>query len=375
MAAAAAAWELVPVAGGATLRITGDWRAAAGVPPGAALLAAIDAASPPAIGIDCSGLGAWDSVLVATLRAVRSHCLARGTAFDPLGAPESARRLLALADAVPPHVRPEPVRLPLRALLNPLVPLRALGHGLRDASRFTGEVVIALARLATGRAETRLADVLACVQQAGPRALGIVTLISVLVGMILAYLGSVQLQQLGAQVYVAHLVGLGMVREMGALMTGVIMAGRTGAAYAAELGTMQTRDEIDAIETLGIPPMEFLVLPRLLALVLVMPLLTLYSNVLGMAGGAVVALAMDVTSGQYIAGLQEALTVTHVLAGLAKSVVFGLLIAACGCRAGILCGRSSEAVGQATTSAVVHAIVWLVVADAAFNIVYQRLGI
>ena len=132
-------------------------------------------------------------------------------------------------------------------------------------------------------------------QQAGPAAIGIVTLISVLVGMILAYLGSVQLRQFGAQIYVADLVGIGMVREMAALMTGVIMAGRTGAAYAAQLGTMQTREEIDAIRTLGMSPIEFLVLPRLLALVLVMPLLTLYAGVLGMCGGALVAIGMDVS--------------------------------------------------------------------------------
>jgi phospholipid/cholesterol/gamma-HCH transport system permease protein len=158
-------------------------------------------------------------------------------------------------------------------------------------------------------------------------------------------------------------------------MTAVIMAGRTGAAYAAQLGTMQTREEIDAIETLGISPMEFLVLPRMLALVLVMPMLCVYSDVLGMLGGAPVAMAMDVTWGQYLAGAQEAVTLTHIATGVAKSIAFGVLIGAAGCRAGLLCGRSSEAVGQATTTAVVRAIVWLVVADAAFNIVYQRLGI
>jgi phospholipid/cholesterol/gamma-HCH transport system permease protein len=166
-----------------------------------------------------------------------------------------------------------------------------------------------------------------------------------------------------------------MVREMAPLMTAVIMAGRTGAAYAAQLGTMQTREEIDAIETLGISPMEFLVLPRMLALVLVMPMLCIYSDVLGMLGGAPVAMAMDVTWGQYLAGAQDAVTLTHIATGVAKSIAFGVLIGAAGCRAGLRCGRSSEAVGQATTTAVVRAIVWLVVADAAFNIVYQRLGI
>ena len=132
---------------------------------------------------------------------------------------------------------------------------------------------------------------------------------------------------------------------------------------------------IDAIRTLGMSPMEFLVLPRLLALVLVMPLLTLYSGVLGMCGGALVAIGMDVSWTQYVHETRLAVTLTHILTGVAKSVVFGLLIAIAGCRAGMQCGRSSEAVGKATTRAVVTAIVWLIVADAAFNIVYQRLGI
>jgi phospholipid/cholesterol/gamma-HCH transport system permease protein len=165
------------------------------------------------------------------------------------------------------------------------------------------------------------------------------------------------------------------VREMAALMTGVIMAGRTGAAYAAQLGTMQTREEIDAIRTLGMSPMEFLVLPRLLALVMIMPLLCLYSGVLGMCGGALVATGMDVSWTQYVNETRLSMNLTHIATGLAKSVAFGLLIALAGCRAGMQCGRSSEAVGKATTQAVVTAIVWLIVADAAFNIVYERLGI
>jgi phospholipid/cholesterol/gamma-HCH transport system permease protein len=309
------------------------------------------------------------------VRHCRRICAERGLSFDPQGLPEGVRRLLALADTVPPHRRPPPTGLNWFHRMVTFAHARELLAGLLEACAFAGEVLIALGRLCTGRARTRLVDVLWFVQQAGPRAIGIVTLISVLVGMILAYLGSVQLQQLGAQVYVAHLVGLGMVREMGALMTGVIMAGRTGAAYAAQLGTMQTREEIDAIETLGIPPIEFLVLPRMLALVLVMPLLCIYSDILGMLGGAVVALAMDVTWVQYQNGLREAVDLGHIATGVAKSVVFGALIAAAGCRAGIRCGRSSEAVGQATTTAVVKAIVYIVVADAAFNIIYQRLGI
>jgi phospholipid/cholesterol/gamma-HCH transport system permease protein len=375
VAPAAPGFELAQRGSGAVLVLRGDWLVAAPPPSLDAVLGAIRACAPQRLVLDCSALGQWDSVLLSTLRACRALCLETGVAFDTGNTPAPAQRLLALSDAVAPHRRPaEPRAAVLRRLLAG-EPLRRLFAEIVSACTFLGDLLIACARLCAGRARMRTVDLLWFVQQAGPQALGIVTLISVLVGMILAYLGSVQLQQLGAQVYVADLVALGMVREMAPLMTAVIMAGRTGAAYAAQLGTMQTREEIDAIETLGISPMEFLVLPRMLALVLVMPMLCIYSDVLGMLGGAPVAMAMDVTWGQYLAGAQEVVTITHIATGVAKSIAFAVLIGAAGCRAGLRCGRSSEAVGQATTTAVVRAIVWLVVADAAFNIVYQRLGI
>jgi phospholipid/cholesterol/gamma-HCH transport system permease protein len=193
--------------------------------------------------------------------------------------------------------------------------------------------------------------------------------------MILAYLGAVQLQQFGAEIYVADLVAIGMLREMGVLMTAVVMAGRTGAAYAAQLGTMQTNEEIDAIVTMGISPVEFLVMPRMLALVVVMPLLTIYADLLGMIGGGIVAGGMGITPLQYIQESQKAISLTHISVGLIKSVVFALLIAVAGCRSGINSGRSSAAVGQAATEAVVTAIVYLIIADAAINILFQQVGI
>jgi phospholipid/cholesterol/gamma-HCH transport system permease protein len=248
-------------------------------------------------------------------------------------------------------------------------------HSLRNTLIFVGDTSIALNQWLRGNAKTRRSDIAFFIVQAGPHALAIVTLIALLVGMILAYLGSVQLRQLGAQVYVADLVAIGMVREMGALMTAVIMAGRTGAAYAAQLGTMQVNEEIDALKTMGISSVEFLVLPRLIALVMVMPLLCIYANVVGMIGGAIVATSMDVNFIQYIIQSQGAVDWMDIFTGLIKSVFFGLLIAIAGCQAGLNCGRNSDAVGMAATNAVVRAIVYLVVADAAFNILYDKLGI
>jgi phospholipid/cholesterol/gamma-HCH transport system permease protein len=367
--------ELEARGGALTLVVAGDWVVARGAPRAADIAPRLRAQPASVLRFDCSALGQWDSLLVTALLGIDEECRRAGITVDTAGIPEGALRLMELARAVQPQRQAPPVAVPWWQRLLAGEPFAAAWQGLLETLAFVGELVMALARLAAGRANTRITDFLWFVQQAGPAAIGIVTLISVLVGMILAYLGSVQLRQIGAQVYVADLVGIGMVREMAPLMTAVIMAGRTGAAYAAQLGTMQTREEIDAIETLGIPPVEFLVLPRMIALVLVMPLLCFYSGVLGMCGGAMVAIGMDVSWNQYVHETRVAVTLTHIMTGLAKSVVFGLLIALAGCRAGMQCGRSSEAVGKATTQAVVVAIVWLVVADAAFNIVYQRLGI
>jgi phospholipid/cholesterol/gamma-HCH transport system permease protein len=246
---------------------------------------------------------------------------------------------------------------------------------LRESMAFTGEVTIALVRLASGKAYTRFTDFRNFCYQAGPEAFAIISLTSVLVGMILAYLGAVQLRQFGAEIFVANLVVIGTLREMGVLMTAVVMAGRTGAAYAAQLGTMQTNEEIDAITTMGISPVEFLVLPRMLALIIIMPLLTIYANLLGIVGGGIVAGGLGISPIQYFLQGQTALSFNHVAVGLIKAVVFATLIAIAGCRAGINSGRSSAAVGQAATNAVVTAIVYLIVADAAINILFQQLRI
>jgi phospholipid/cholesterol/gamma-HCH transport system permease protein len=203
-----------------------------------------------------------------------------------------------------------------------------------------------------------------------------VTLIAVLVGMILAFVGAVQLSRFGAQIYVADLVAIAMVREMGCIMTGIIMAGRTGSGFAAEIGTMRVTQEIDALETLGIPPMDFLVLPRVLALSLMMPLLTVYANVLGIAGGALVSVGMlDLSVVQYVTEANGAVTLSSYATGIGKSAVFGVLVALSGCLRGMQSGRSSSAVGEAATSAVVTGIVLIIVADGLFAVAFQLLGI
>jgi phospholipid/cholesterol/gamma-HCH transport system permease protein len=328
------------------------------------------------VAFDTAGVSDWDSSLVVFLGRTAEGARARGCEVDLGGVPAGARRLLAMAEAVP-----EAAGARRAAEGAPL--LARLGGGALAARDefveslgFVGELTAAFARLATLRARFRRSDLVLFVQECGAEALPIVTLISFLVGLILAFVGAVQLRQFGAAIYVADLVGIAMAREMGALMVGIIMAGRTGAAYAAQLGTMKVTEEIDALMTLGLPPIEFLVLPRALALFLMMPLLCLYSDAVGMVGGAVVAVGMlDIGALQYFQELSRGLRLQDVVLGLGKSAVFGVLVAYAGCRCGMESGRSAAAVGDAATKAVVTAIVLLVVADGFFAVLCETLGI
>lgn len=355
-----------------TLHVCGDWELGT-APEGAAICEAI----PPGtheLHLSTEELGTWDSSLAIALLQVARRCEQQQLNLSTENAPDGLRQLLNLATGVPVH-QPAAKEESHHFLLKVHHSFRAHWHSLRDTLIFIGDICLALGQWLSGKAKVRRSDLLFFVEQAGPQALPIVTLISLLVGMILAYLGSVQLRQLGAQVYVADLVAIGMVREMGALMTAVIMAGRTGAAYAAQIGTMQVNDEVDALRVMGIPSIEFLVLPRLLALVFIMPLLCIYADIVGMTGGAIIAASMDVSLIQYILQTRDAVDWLDISTGLIKSIFFGLLIAIAGCQAGLNCGRDSNAVGMAATNAVVRAIVYLVVADAAFNILYDKLGI
>jgi len=249
-------------------------------------------------------------------------------------------------------------------------------RGMPAMLAFLGEIAQSLGRLVTGRAHFRARDLWLEIEEVGPRALPIVSVISFLVGLILAYLGADQLKLVGAQIFIADLVAIGMVREVGALMTGVIIAGRTGAAFAAQLGTMQVNEEIDAFKTLGIHAVDFLVLPRILALMLMVPLLTLYAGFIGMLAGLVVSVTIfDIGVFEYYTETLRALELKHFLVGLAKGSVYGAMIAFAGCLRGMQCGRSAEAVGHAATSAVVTASLLITIAASVMTIVFYQLGI
>ncbi len=369
-----AAYQLTPAGDALDLAFSGDWTIDSKVPEFTLLQSELEskAGSGSQLVITSKQLGEWDSLFLSWLLQCAHWCRQHDISMDISGLPDGARKLHAIATAVAPIENPPQVHshwLQLKALGSSLV------SSIVNFCSFIGEFFIALGTLLLGKSNTRARDFFYFVEQVGPKALPIVTLLSVLMGMILAYMGAIQLRQFGAEIYVANLVAIGTVREMGVLMTGIIMAGRTGAAYAAQLGTMQTNEEIDAIQTLGMSPMEFLVTPRMLALVLVMPLLVIYSNMLGMLGGALVATGMDIAPLQYFQQTKGAISWDDISSGLIKSVVFAVLIGIAGCQAGLQCGRSSAAVGEATTKAVVTAIVYLVVADSLLNIIFDKLGL
>ncbi len=365
--ATAPAFHIAPGEGQTTVTVSGDWSLDGTAPPIEALLEQLQPGSEQLVLVPGENFS-WDSRFMSLVYLIAGGDPGRN--IDLQAMPEGVHTLHELATAVPPAPPREPASGPGISQR-----LSDIGESVTDFLTFIGDVTRAFIKTFGGRSNTRRIDFLHFVEASGPNAIGIITLVSVLVGMILAYLGAVQLRQFGAQIFVANLVTLGMVREMGALMTAVIMAGRTGAAYAAQLGTMQTREEIDAITTLGLSPVEFLVVPRMLALVVVMPLLVMYANLLGMLGGAIVALGMDITFIQYFNQAQGSVGFMDFATGLFKSVVFAALIATAGCQAGLACGRSSAAVGEATTTAVVKALVYIIVADATLNILFQQLGI
>ncbi len=371
------AWQLdthTPEAGALEIVLGGRWCMDAELPDPARLVASLDGIH--RVRFDSARLTTWDTGLLSFLARLLNTCTERGVAVDTAGLPAGARQLLAMAQAVPEQSVPS--RATGRADIFTQVGSATLEffRGMPAMLAFLGEITASLGRLVTGRARFRARDLWLEIEEVGPRALPIVSVISFLVGLILAYLGADQLKLVGAQLFIAALVAIGMVREVGALMTGIIIAGRTGAAFAAQLGTMQVNEELDAFRTLGIRAIDFLVLPRILALMLMVPLLTLYAGFIGMLAGLLVAVTIfDIGIFEYYTETLRALTTTHFLVGLSKGSVYGAMIAFAGCLRGMQCGRSAEAVGHAATSAVVTAILLITVTASVMTIVFYQLDI
>ena len=359
------------------VRFSGNWHLDKDLPSVTLLTRALDTSpAPKRISFDTANLANWDSGLLSFLTETDTLCRARGVVADRGGLPSGLQRLLELAEAVPEKkgTQSEPKRESFFVRVGNAT--LATGSSVGELLAFVGQLTLAFANLVRGKARYRTVDLVEVVQQCGASAVGIVTLISFLVGVILAFMGAVQLSQFGAAIYVADLVGIGMVREMGAMMTAIIMSGRTGAAFAAKLGTMKVTEEIDAFTTMGISPLEFLVLPRVFALVLMMPLLCLYADFVGILGGMFVGVTMlGLSPGAYMRETFSTLTMANLLGGLFKATFYGVVIAIAGCYRGFQSGNSSSAVGDAATQAVVMSIVLVVISCGTFAVLFNVLGI
>lgn len=251
-----------------------------------------------------------------------------------------------------------------------------IAYSVRGAVRFTGSVFAAIGKMFRGCAVFRTVDLWHEIEKAGPRAVGIVCLISFMVGLIIAFVGNMQLKMFGAEIYVAALVAISMIRIMGAVMTGIIMAGRTGAAYAAEIGSMRANQEIDALTTMGVSPIEFLVLPRVLALTITMPILTILADIVAIFGGMCVAVAiMNVSIMEYWRTTVEWLSFNNFIIGVLHGWLFGWVIAIIGCRCGMRAERTADGIGRATTRAVVYGIVGCVVTTAILTLIFNWIDI
>jgi phospholipid/cholesterol/gamma-HCH transport system permease protein len=328
------------------------------------------------VSFETKDLAGWDSGLLTFLLQVLEVCAKRDISVHRESLPAGVNSLLYLATAVPERKgarRGEGRDSFLARVGDSSV---RLWRSFLDMLAFIGETFVAFLRLFTGKSRFRGSDLMLIIQQCGAQALPIVSLISLLVGLILAFVGAIQLKLFGAQIFVADLVGIGIVRAMGAIMTGIIMAGRTGASFAASIGTMQVNEEIDALQTTGVSPLDFLVLPRILALTIMMPLLTIYANLMGILGGMIVGVyGLGISPIEYYNETAKAVSLTNLWIGLVSSFVYGILIAVAGCMRGMQCGRSASAVGDATTSAVVTGIVCIVVSTAIITVICNILGI
>ena len=358
------------------VELSGDWLVRSVLPDVSAVARELAQNPVRALEFDPDGLGRWDSALLVRVLAIQELCAKGRIEFRSRTLPPGLAKLVVLCEAVTETKD---------AARRETTPSFLEGTGLSwlaawaaaiGTLRFMGELVLAFLKMIRGRAQFRWGDTLLVMQQCGPQALGIVAMINFLVGLILAFVGANELVKFGASIYTADLVAVATVREMGCIMTGIILCGRTGAAFAAQLGTMKVNQEIEAFQTFGISPIEFLVLPRTLALILMMPLLCIFADLISIAGGLLVSTSLlHITPELYLLRTVEAITLTGFLLGVFKGACFGVLVALSGCLRGMQCGTNAAAVGQATTSAVVTGITAIIASDGLFAVICNALHI
>lgn len=320
--------------------------------------------------VDLTRVDAMDDAGAMVLFDLRTAVEERNGTFHLLDPDGKATDLLSLVGFDESSAcRPPPPRRPDNMLVRLGDATISEAYNLRFMVSFVGSVAISFFRVLLRPRSLRLGDTIACMEKTGVNALPIVGLISFLLGLVMAFMSSLQLKQFGANIYVASLVSIAMVSELGPIMTAIVVAGRSGSAFAAEIGTMKISEEIDALVTMGFEPAQFLAVPRIIAALIVVPMLTLFSDIFAIAGGLVVGVFMlDLTVVSYMAKTVETLTLFEVCWGTGKSVVFAAIIAWVGCLRGFQTQGGADAVGNAATSAVVTSVFLIILSDSAFAI-------
>lgn len=332
---------------------------------------AANAAGVNALVLHADEVESWDSSLLAVFARMIDAASARNVPVNTDALPEGMARLLALAREVPAPTR-QPASHDDPGLLEMVGDKVLAWPGIiLNVTSFLGEVTASLGRFFTGRASFSSRDLWRAFRECGIDALPIVSLTSLLLGLILAFVSAIQLRMFGAEIYVAALVGVAMVRVMGPVLTGIVLAGRTGASFAAIIGSMQVNEEVDSLVTFGIAPVDFLVLPRVLGLAIMTPLLAIYADIMGIVGGFIVGVLMlDIAPSAYWENTLSNISLSYVWIGLLHALVFGFVVSLCGCYQGMRSGRNAEAVGRATTAAVVNSIVGIIVSTSIITVVF-----
>ena len=379
MASAAATLVETEDAGSLVLAAAGEWLVATAAELDRRLRA-LDLPEHRQVTIDLAGINRIDTAGAWLLLRTERTLSARGNAVEmrnlaPTFAPlfEQVRA----GGALGPIAHPRPDHHSLVGFVARIgeVTLGLLARGYQILG-FVGLVSLTALRLVRRPGRIRLTATVAEMEQTGVNALPIVGMLSFLIGVVIAYQGADQLRRFGAEIYTVDLLGVGILRELGVLMTAIIVAGRSGSAFTAQIGTMQVNEEIDAMRTLGLDPVEVLVIPRLVGLLLTLPLLTVFANLTGLLGGCLMAWgALGITISQFVGELQYAINARTFWIGVIKAPFFAIIIAAIGCYEGFRVSRSAESVGRLTTLSVVELIFFVIVTDAIFSVVFSMLGI
>lgn len=375
---AASEWMTTTQTGnGLEIRLSGDWTIDTADRIDSDI-ATLTAAPPGTAVIEAASIGRMDTAGAWMIEKLRRRLTIPDGGTDIRGLQPNHRVLVDRLHAITGAPAPEPVRynaLSVVAEHTGRATVEAVREGA-DLLNFLGLATVTAAKTAISPRRFRMTAFIYHLEQVGLNALPIVGLLSFLIGVVLAYQGADQLRQFGAEIFTVNLLGISILREMGILLTAIIVAGRSGSAFAAQIGTMQVNEEVDAMRTIGLDPMEVLVLPRTLALLVAMPLLAVYADLMGLAGGALMAIvSLDITFTQFTERLKDVVPIWAFWVGIIKAPVFGIVIALVGCREGLKVRGSADSVGRQTTRAVVVSIFLVIIIDALFSIFFSAVGV